>query len=160
MQQVGLFLVDYYQTWFLSQTDEKIQSIDCLFFSKYLPLRGASVSPNPRLPSFRKFWTPIFPNCFLLKLQSLRIQLLGRLQFLRFLLFFKWPFLTSKCQNFEKSYKINLKDEIIVDQYPKVNTFKLFYIGVRLWISQRLKNSESLEPWIIQSFFGMIANPP
>ena len=112
--------------------------------------RGASVSPNPRLPSFRKFWAPIFPNCFLLKLQSLRIQLLGRLQFLRFLLFFKWPFLTSKCQNFEKSYKINLKDEIIVDQYPKVNTFKLFYIGVRLWIRQRLKNSESLEPWIIQ----------
>ena len=46
--------------------------------------------------------------------------------------FFKWPFLTFKCQNFEKSYKINFKDEIIADPNPEVYTFKLFYIGVRL----------------------------
>ena len=38
--------------------------------------------------------------------------------------FFKWPFLTFKCQNFGKSYQINVKDEIIIDPNPEVYTFK------------------------------------
>ena len=97
---------------------------------------GTPISPNPRLPSLRKHGDPIFPNCFfllrLLSLQHPRTQLLGGLQSPRFLQFFKWPFLTFKCQNFGKSHKINFKDEIIVDINPEVYTFKSIYIGVRL----------------------------
>ena len=47
-------------------------------------------------------------------------------------IFFKWPFLTLKCQNLKKSYKIHFKDEIIVDHDPEVYTCNLIYIGVRL----------------------------
>ena len=66
--------------------------------------RGALISPNPRLPSFRKSRAPIFPNCFLLKLLSLRIQLIGGVQFLWFLLFFKTAFLTFKCQILKRKW--------------------------------------------------------
>ena len=34
-------------------------------------LGGASIPPNPRLTSFRKNWAPMFPNCFLLKPNSI-----------------------------------------------------------------------------------------
>ena len=40
-------------------------------------------------------------------------------------------FFTFKCQNFAKSYKINFKDEIIVDLYPKLYTVQPFYIRAR-----------------------------
>ena len=65
---------------------------------------------------------------FLLRLLSLRqsvqIQLLGGLQSLRVLRLLKWPVFTFKCQNFEKSYEINFKDDIFLDHISEVYTFK------------------------------------
>ena len=65
-----------------------------------------------KAPIFPKILGSSLSECFLSRFSSLRIQILGRLQFLRILRFLNWPFLTFKWQNFEWSYEIIFKGSL------------------------------------------------
>ena len=99
-------LVSTKQVWFLLLPSTSVKIL--FYFTGILVMkafiRGASISPNPRLPSFRKYWAPISPNAFCLGSHLSEFNYGEGSNFSEFLDFFQWPFLTSKCQNFEKSY--------------------------------------------------------